>query len=151
VRDYFSLRNRANCLLTPRDNQRFESLAKSILDLDTNILSISIVGIRNGSTLVELVKSEFKQNLGSISQRSNGMAGRWGILAFNSMERLEPVTSKAKYLVMVREDYNGLIFPANLSEEVMISLIFDSKTQADGVYQRVYSFLTENSQSIRIA
>jgi len=79
------------------------------------------------------------------------MAGRWGILAFNSMERLEPVTSKAKYLVMVREDYNGLIFPANLSEEVMISLIFDSKTQADGVYQRVYSFLTENSQSIRIA
>jgi len=102
------------------------------------------VGIRNGSTLVEIVKSEFKQNFGAISQRSNGMAGRWGILAFNSMERLEPVTSKAKYLVMVREDYNGLIFPVNLSEDVMISLIINSKTEADVIYQRVNSFLTED-------
>jgi hypothetical protein len=134
--------------LTPRDNQRFESLAKSILDLDTNILSISIVGIRNGSTIVEMVKTEFKQNFGAISQRSNGMAGRWGILAFNSMERLEPVKSKAKYLVMVREDYNGLIFPANILEEVMISLIIDSKAEAAGIYQKVLSSLTEDSRSI---
>ena len=105
-----------------------------------------IVGVRNGSTLVELARPEFKQNFDSLSQRSNGMAGKWGILAFNSMERVEPVKSKAKYLLMVREDYLEMVFPANIHEDVMLGLTIDPKADAAGIYQLVHTFLSEEFQ-----
>ena len=124
-----------------RDNRRFESLANNILDLDSKILSILIVGIRNGSTLAEQVRSEFKQSFGSMSQRSNGMAGKWGILAFSSMERLEPVKSKAKYLLMMREDYVEMIFPATIPEDVMLGVTLDPKAEPAGIYHIVHAFL----------
>ena len=131
-----------------RDNRKFESLANYILSLNYGIYSTIIVDVRNGSTLVEQVKSEFKQNFGSMSQRSNGMAGKWGILAFNSMERLEPVKSKAKYLLMVRENYIEMIFPANIPEEVMVGLAIDPKADVSEIYQAVLPFLREQSSSI---
>jgi hypothetical protein len=137
--------------LIQRDNQRFESLAKGILGLDSRILSIMIVGIRSGSTLAEVVRSDSRQSSGSISQRSNGMAGKWGILAFNSMERLEPTTSKARYLMMVRDDSIGMMFPVSVSEEVMVGLTIDSKAEAAGIYQLVHAFLNEDSQLNRVA
>jgi hypothetical protein len=107
-----------------------------------------IVGIRSGSTLAEQVRSEFKQNFGSMSQRSNGMAGKWGILAFNAMERLEPVTSKAKYLLLVRENYIGMIFPVHADEEVMVGLTIDPKADAATIYLTVHSFLVETSEHV---
>jgi hypothetical protein len=134
--------------LPERDNRKFESLANYILSLNYGIYSTIIVDVRNGSTLVEQVKSEFKQNFGSMSQRSNGMAGKWGILAFNSMERLEPVKSKAKYLLMVRENYIEMIFPANIPEEVMLGLAIDPKADVSLIYQVVLAFLSEQSNSI---
>jgi hypothetical protein len=144
----FLTQTRAKCRLPERDNRRFESLANSVLGLDNGILSIMVVGIRTGSTLAEQVRSEFKQNFGSMSQRSNGMAGKWGILAFNSMERLEPVKSKAKYLLMVRENYIEMMFPANIPEDVMIGITIDPKAEAAGIYQVVHEFLSEESESI---
>jgi hypothetical protein len=129
--------------LPERDNRRFESLANSILGLDSRIMAIMIVGVRNGSTFAELARSEFKQNFGSISQRSNGMAGKWGTLAFNSMERLEPVKSKVKYLLMVREDYLEMIFPANIPEDVMLGLTIDPKAEASGIYKLVHALLSD--------
>ena len=110
-----------------------------------------IVGIRSGSTLAEVVRSDSRQSSGSISQRSNGMAGKWGILAFNSMERLEPTTSKARYLMMVRDDSIGMMFPVSVSEEVMVGLTIDSKAEAAGIYQLVHAFLNEDSQLNRVA
>jgi hypothetical protein len=107
-----------------------------------------IVGIRSGSTLAEVVRSDSRQSSGSISQRSNGMAGKWGILAFNSMERLEPVPSKAKYLVMVGEGYIGMVFPVRIAEEIMVGLTIDPKAEPAGIYQLVQTFLSEEFKVI---
>jgi hypothetical protein len=133
--------------LTQRDNGKFESLANDVLVLDSKILSIMIVGVRSGSTFAEVTNSDFKQKFGLISQRSNGMAGRWGILAFNSMERLGPVPSSGKYLVMVGENYIGMMFPANVSEDVMIELIVDPKADPAGIYTLVHTYLKEESKN----
>jgi hypothetical protein len=76
-----------------------------------------------------------------MSQRSNGMAGKWGILAFSSMERLEPVKSKAKYLLMMREDYVEMIFPATIPEDVMLGVALDPKAEPARIYQIVHAFL----------
>lgn len=143
ARYLFLSRPSANVVLTDRDNQRSESLATSILGLDPGILSVLIVSVRNGSTLVEKTRSNLKNNFGSMSQRSNGMAGRWGTLAFNSMDRLEPVNSKGKYLLMVRQEYSVMIFPAFFSENVMLVLTIDPKAESNRIYQAVNDSLEE--------
>jgi hypothetical protein len=56
---------------------------------------------------------------------------------------LEPVASKAKYLVLVRENYAVMILPANLPEEIMIGLTMDSNAEPAGIYQLVSTFLNE--------
>ncbi len=76
------------------------------------------------------------------------MAGKWGILAFNSMERLEPIKSTARYLLMVRENYSEMMFPAKIPEEVMIGLAIDSKKEPSEINQVVHAFLSGESQSI---
>jgi hypothetical protein len=70
------------------------------------------------------------------------MAGKWGILAFNAMDRLEPTPSKAKYLVMVREHYIEMMFPVYTGEEIMVAVVADSKSEASEIYELVYSFLS---------
>jgi hypothetical protein len=101
-----------------------------------------MISIRTGSTLTEVTKQDQRQHFGSISQKTNGMAGKWGILAFNSMDRLQPSPSKAKYLVMMRESYMGMMFPVGNSEEIMVEVIADSKSQASEIYDIVYSYLS---------
>jgi len=129
--------------LVERDYRRFESLANSILGLDSRIISSMIVSIRSGSTLAETVRPDQRRIFGSISERTNGMAGKWEILAFNSMERLEFVKSKVKYLTFVTETYNEIVFPAFLGEEVMLGIIIERSADPLSIYQLLKLYLGE--------
>jgi hypothetical protein len=57
------------------DNSSYEALAKSILNTDPRIFSCIVVSNPNGATLAEAARIEMQQNLGALTQRSNGMAG----------------------------------------------------------------------------
>lgn len=71
------------------------------------------------------------------------MAGKWEILAFNSMERLEPVKSKTKYLTFVTETYTEIVFPSFLGEDVMIGAVLEPGTEALAIFQLLKLFLGE--------
>jgi hypothetical protein len=128
--------------LVERDYRRFESLANSILGLDSKIISVMIVSVRSGSTLAETVRLDQRNIFGSISERSNGMAGKWEILAFNSMERLEPPRkSKTKYLTFVTETYAEIVFPSFQEEEVMLSVVIDQGADPPSIYRLLKLYL----------
>lgn len=130
--------------MVSRDNQKAESLARYILDLDPSVLSVIIVDLQNGSTLAELVKSSSAgQSFGFTTQKNNGMAGRWAILAYNSMERLETLPSKKRYLLMVNESCTRLIFQTKLSEAVLIGMTLERKAADFGIFHQVQEILSD--------
>jgi hypothetical protein len=125
------------------DNNKSETLARNILDLDPSILSVIIVSLQNGSTLAEHVKSSSGRSSGFTTQNNSGMAGRWAILAYNSMERLESSSSKESYLLMVNDVCTRLIFQARLPETVLIGLALEPKATAAEIYHQVKEILGE--------
>jgi hypothetical protein len=128
--------------LNERDTRNYESLANNILDLDSSILAVMMINVQNGSTLVDIVRSEFRENFGSISKRSNGMAGKWGIVAFSSMDRIEPLASQARYLAFVRDSYTQILFPFSIGLEIMLAIIIDNKAEASEIFETVHSLLS---------
>jgi hypothetical protein len=137
--------------LVERDYRKFESLANSILGIDSKIISLMIVSIRTGSTLAEIARPDQRNTFGSISERSNGMAGKWEILAFNSMERLEPTKSKSKYLTFVTEIYTEIVFPTFLGEDLMLGVIVEPGTDALSIYRLLKLFLGEKANTETIS
>ena len=129
-----------------RDNRNFQSLAESILDLDSKIISLMIVSTNNGSTLAEVVRPDSRQVFGSVSQRSNGMAGKWQILAFNSMERLQPTENQAKYLTFVTDSYVEMVFRAFFGNEIMIGVMLEPGTDALTIFRLLKLFLGDGGR-----
>jgi hypothetical protein len=129
------------------EHKNYEGLARSILNTDPRIFSCIIVSDPHGATLAEAERTEMRDKLGALTQRSNGMAGHWGILAFKAMERLDGVRTKVKYIVVAREAYNAMIFPASRPEKLMIALTFKLKTDAEELFQIIFK-LFEDSNSI---
>ena len=69
------------------------------------------------------------------------MAGQWAIRAFNAMERLDAVRSKAKYLSVGRESSKTLIFPLKMSDNVMIIMTIRSRAEATEIFDTVTKFV----------
>jgi hypothetical protein len=88
-------------------------MAESLVNLDSRIYSCLIVHNPSGAMLGEATKLEMRNNLGSLSERSGGMVGQWGILAFKAMSRLDGVRTKAKYIVVAGKNSTRLFFPLN--------------------------------------
>jgi len=130
--------------MSQHDNRKYESFANSILDLDSRIRACIVVKNPDGAILAEAVKPEFKNSLGSLAQRTNGMVGTWAILAFSVMERLEKARSKMKYLAFGRENDKGMLFPANIFGGIMIGLTIEAKTETTEIYQLVMKSVEEN-------
>ena len=127
------------------DSRAFESIAKGILNLDSRIYSTIIVRIPGGAVLAEAVRPEMRYNFGLLSQRTDGMAGKWMILAFSAMERIEKAKWKSKYVVVGRENHNGMVFPAEvLGESVMIGLKTELKTESSEIYDLIMQLIEEN-------
>ena len=127
------------------DSRTFESMAKSILNLDSRIFSTIVVRIPGGAVLAEAVRPEMRYNFGLLSQRTDGMAGKWMILAFSAMERIEKAKWKSKYVVVGRENHNGMVFPAEvLGESVMIGLKTELKTESSEIYDLIMQLIEEN-------
>jgi len=120
---------------------KFEDLANDILNLDNRMLSCTIVRNPQGATIARVVKSEFPQSLGK-PDGTNGMAAHWGILAFNAMERLDTVRSKAKYLAIGREDNKTLIFPLDESRSLMVIMTTSNDAEATKMYDIVIQLIS---------
>ena len=131
-----------------QEHKNYDSLAHSILNTDPRIFSCIIISNPHGATLAEAERTEMRDKLGGLTRRSNGMAGHWGILAFKAMERLDGVRTKAKYIVVGRKDYNAMIFPVSLPEDLMIALTFKLKTEAGELFDIVVK-LFEDSKTIK--
>ena len=114
---------------------KFEGLANDVLNLDNRMISCTIIRNPQGATIARVVRSEFQQSLGKPLDGTNGMAAHWGILAFNAMERLDTVRSKAKYLAIAREDNKTLIFPLDESRSLMIILTITNDSEATEMYE----------------
>ena len=133
--------------MASRDAERAEGLARKILDLGPSALSVIMVDLQNGSTLTELVRLGATERYGFTTKRNNGMAGRWAILAFNSMERLENIQSKERYLIMVNESYSRLFFQIRLTNDVLVGLTLQPETSTSGIFQQVREMLAESQIS----
>lgn len=103
----------------------------------------------NGATLAEAARSELQQTLGALTQRSNGMAGHWGILAFKAMERLDGVSTKANYIVVGREAYNAMIFPVGVPANLMIAMTFEIMTDARELFEIVTKHFADSANLVR--
>src|SRR5579864_2238852 len=116
------------------DNRRYETIADSIVNLDSRIYSCLIVHNPSGATLAESTKQEMRNNLGSLSKKSGGMVGQWGILAFKAMARLDGLRTKARYIVVGREKFNALIFPIESETDLLIGLTFDAEANPREIF-----------------
>ena len=85
-----------------------------------------------------------RSNFGSLSQRTDGMVGKWTILAFSAMERIEKAKWKSKYVTVGRENHIGMVFPADILGGVMIGLKTEMKTESSEIYGIVIRYVEEN-------
>jgi hypothetical protein len=131
------------------ENRKYESFANGILSLDSRIFSSIVVKNPGGAILAEAVRPEMKNTLGTLSQRTEGMVGMWGILAYNAVMRLEKARSKTKYLTIGRETTKGMLFPANIFEGVMIGLTIELRTEATEIYELVMKFVDESIRLVK--
>ena len=100
-----------------------------------------IVDLQSGSTLAELVKPG--SPFGFTTQKNNGMAGRWAILAYNAMERLEALPSNERCLLMMNDSCTRMIFESKLSEAVIIGITLESKSSDSGIFHQVQEIISE--------
>jgi hypothetical protein len=127
----------------------YEDMATNIVNLDSRIYSCLIVSNPGGAMLAEATKPEMRNNLGSLNQRSGGMVGQWGILAFKAMARLDGVRSKAKYIVVGREKFNALIFPVESEPNLIIGLTFDAGANPREIFAQLTHLFENSSSAIR--
>ena len=97
--------------------------------------------------LAEATKPEMRNNLGSLNQRSGGMVGQWGILAFKAMSRLDGLRTKAKYIVVGREKFNALIFPVESDRNLIVGMTFDAMANPREIFAQLMG-LFENSPNL---
>jgi hypothetical protein len=121
----------------------FESVVERIVNLDYRIYSCLIVSSPSGAALAEVTRPEMRNTLGNLNQKSDGMVGQWGILAFKALSRLNGVRTRAKYLVVGREKFNAIIFPMRLEAEVLIGLTFDPKANPTEIYDLLCGLFEE--------
>jgi|SRR5271166_5878152 len=126
------------------DSRKYESFVNGILGLDPRIFSSIIVKIPGGAVLAEAVRPEMMSNFGSLSKRTDGMVGKWTILAFSAMERIEKTKWKSKYVTVGRENHQGMVFPAEILGGVMIGLKIELKSESSEIYELVMRFVEEN-------
>jgi len=132
------------------DNRKYVAMAESFVDLDSRIYSCLIVHNPSGAMLGEATKPEMRNNLGSLSEKSGGMVGQWGILAFKAMSRLDGVRSKAKYIVVGREKFNAIIFPLESDQDLIVGLTFDAAMNPREIFAEIMKSLESNSSLLRM-
>jgi hypothetical protein len=136
-------------LAPPVDTRRYESIANSIVNLDSRIYSCLIVSDPSGATLAEATKPEMKYNLGSLTQQSGGMVGHWGIQAFKTMARLDGIRTKARYIVVGREKFNAIIFPLESEKNLMIGMTFDPDANPREIFIELMKLLEKSPELAR--
>jgi len=128
-------------MIPDSDKRSLETLASDIMNLDPRIYACTIVSNPEGSTIVRVVRAEFRHSLTSHAQESDGMAGHWAIRAFNAMERLDAIRSKAKFIAVGRETNQTMIFPVSISDNLMVIMTIGAKTESTEIFEIVTRFI----------
>ncbi len=118
------------------------------MDIDPRIYSCLIVANPSGAALAEVTRPEMRHNLGSLIERSGGMVGQWGILAYNALSRLDGVRTKAKYIVVGREKFNGLIFTIESDKDILLGITFDPETNPREIFSKLSIVIEANTQLV---
>jgi hypothetical protein len=125
-------------MILETEKQAYSSLAIEILNLDPGLLSCVVISSPEGSILAKSVKPEFRIDFSKLSGNGEGMAAHWALLAFNTMKRLDEQRSKTKCIVVVREEYNTIIFPANFhGAEIMLIMSVSLRTHLTQTYEQI--------------
>jgi hypothetical protein len=118
------------------------------MDTDPRIYSCLIVRDPSGAALAEVTRPEMRDNLGSLTERSGGMVGQWGILAYKALSRLDGVRTKAKYIVVGREKFNGLIFPIESDRDILLGITFDAETNPREIFAKLREIIEESTKVV---
>ena len=135
-------------MIPESDKKRLEALANDIMNLDLRIFTCAIVSSPEGSDIARAVRAEYQQTLRSLAPLTDGMAGHWMIRAFNSMEHLDAFRSKTKFVVAGRETNTTLIFPLNLSKNLMVIMTIRIKTEATEIFEMVTRFIESSNLTL---
>ena len=114
-----------------------ESFALNILKSNVEVIGCHIIANPGGGVMADIVKSEFRNNITRLSQSGSGMAPLWGIAAVNLLRRMDNERSKLKYVTVVREAYETLIFPVPTRDNLIIGIEMTRDTSASKIYGTV--------------
>ena len=92
-----------------------------------------------------------RNNLGALTERSGGMVGQWGNLAFKTMSRLDGVRTKAQYLVVGREKFNALIFPVEPERDTLVGITFDRDANPREIFAMLIRLVEETMNLTKAA
>jgi hypothetical protein len=119
-----------------------EDVARRILDLDRGILDCNIATAIDGAVLADMVKPEFRGRVGGYSRTGSGMGPTWGLSMINMLKRLDKERSKLHYVMVGREKYNAIFFPAEINAtEVIIGLLLEKEVDPARTYESVMKLL----------
>ena len=125
--------------------ERWEELARSIINNNQGILDCNIASALDGAVLADVVKPEFRGTVEGYSHTGSGMGSTWGLTMINILRRLDKERSKLNYVNVSRERYNAIFFPATISknqgEEVIIGLLLEKTIDPDNTYNSVMKLL----------
>ena len=123
------------------DLTKFQRLTDEILGSNPDILGAYLLNATNRAVIAESVCPEFRKSLSGLSQTANGMVSQWNIAAFGLFQRLDSFRSKARYLVIGRDDLKGLIFPLPPSETIYVVLSITKAADAAAIYESVIAMV----------
>jgi hypothetical protein len=119
-----------------------EDAARRILSLDQGILDCNIATASDGAVLADMVKPEFRGKVGGFSHTGSGMGPAWGLSMINMLKRLDKERSKLHYVMVEREKYNAIFFPAEINAtEVIIGLLLEKELDPARTYESVMTLL----------
>lgn len=123
--------------------ERWEELARRIINYDQRILDCNISSGTDGAVLADVVKQELRGMVEGYSHTGSGMGSTWGLTMINILRRLDKERSKLNYVNVSREKYNAIFFPAVASsgEEVIIGLLLEKTVDPDTIYTNVLKLL----------
>lgn len=119
-----------------KKSSSFESLARTILNLDPSILECNISNDPDGALLANLAKPSLRGMLDLLSRTSSSMGPTWGGVAINSLRRLDEERSPLNYIMISREKFDALLCPAKLQDQALIiGLLLEKNTNASKIYE----------------
>jgi hypothetical protein len=146
---FLALERSTHSMILETEKSVYGDLAVNIGNIDPDVLFCVIISNPQGSILARSVKPEFQKRFADPPQTYE-MVAHWALLAFNAMKRLNTVRSKAKFIMVQREELKTLIFPASLGNaDLMMVLTINLDHEPAEIYERAMRLISGASDQHR--